>query len=341
MADDPASRFLSHRSYVEAIAWLGGSRLTTSNKAALKSVADRAGAAGVASDKVPASIDTDQIARSLRNAWSTELLLALPGQWADEDEFMRLSNSWGVIQAYYVGYHVTQALWAAKGNPRPQSHPKTQAIYASLWVDRPLSVGPWTLGVNHKGIRNVAAGVNIDPGIHTWSGCDSDSDAWSLATKVLRTTRGEAVKDATSAKRDQGRNARQRAWQQEEDRRIAAGQRARRQPSFARPQLTLDEKEAVDRGIRTYTLLDYLWRLRVNANYDDAAVFVDGPSNDVDSYFLHKRVAFIASGMALLAELRIEALVGRRVFRGWADDFIGQNIPPQYELGLRLRRRHL
>ena len=268
------------------------------------------------------------------------MLLALPGQWTDEDEFIRLTNSWGLIQAYYVGYHVTQALIVAKGNPRPQSHPKTQQGYATLWVDRPISLPPWTLGVANSGWKNLPAGIQVDEKIHPWSGCDSTS-AWSLATKVLKTTRDEVVRNAREAKRDEGQRARKRAWEKEEAARLAKNRQPRKPRQFARPQLTAAERQACESGVRTYTFLDYLWRLRIGANYDDAAVFIDGPDNDSDSFILNQRVAFLTSGMALIAEMRIAHLVGAARVRGWADDFIAGSIPDPYNIGIKLRRRHL
>lgn len=341
MIEDPAGRFRSHRSYVEALAWVGGRTPLTSNKKALDRLATRASGAGIASDRGPSSpVDLDQVRRSLRNAWSTELLLGLPGQWTDEDEFIRLTNSWGVIQAYYVGYHVTQALLVAKGNPRPQSHPKTQQAYATLWVDRPVSLAPWTLGAGASGWKNLPSGIQIDSGIHPWSGCDSGS-AWSLAAKVLRTTRDDVVKSAREARRDEGQRARKRAWDIEETARQAANRVPRRPKTFARPQLTTAEKTACDSGVRTYTFLDYLWRLRIGANYDDAGVFIDGPDNDADSLLLNQRVVFLAAAMALLAELRIANLVGPSRLQSWADDFIARSIPSPYNIGIKHRRQYL
>ena len=337
MPDETTERFRTHKKYIEALSMVGGKGLTTGNKSALQRLAQRATASGTLTDQRPASINRPQVEKSLRNAWSTEVLLALPGEWAEEDEFIRLSNSWGVVQAYYVAYHMTQALIVAKGNARPTTHPKTQTQYANLWVDRPLDFPPWTFGVAESGWKNLSGNAAINP-VHPWETCNRDT-CWSLAAVSMRTTREPAVRSAKSSKRDEGQRQRKRAWEAEENRRIAAGRRARTMPSFPRPRLTAVESQACEAKVRTYTILDYFYRLRVGANYDDAGVFVDGPENDVDSYLLHKRVNFLASGLALLSELRIRDLVSPRVFDGWANAFANTSIPPSYDVGIKERLR--
>lgn len=337
MPEAVEGRFRTHNHYVEAFCWLAGKRAFTLNPAALATVAAKANTAGL-SDKAPSAIDHDQVRKSLRNAWGTEVLLALPGEWArDEDEFIRLSNSWGVVQAYYVGYHVTQALIVAKGGQRPTSHPQTQQQYASLWADRPVDCPPWTFGACDGGWRNKPPAVTIDPAVHPWSSC-SAANCWSLAAKALKTTRDETVQKAMDDKREEGRRRRKKDWLAEEADRLANGRKPRTAPTFRRPQLTALEKAACCKRIRTYTVLDYFYRLRIGANYDDASVFTDGPDDETDSYLLHKRISFLASGLALMSELRIRDLVGAGRFHKWADDFVATNIPAGYKVGIKDRQ---
>jgi hypothetical protein len=254
MPSDRQGRFRSHKHYVEALAWIGGRTLLISDANALEVLATRFAGSGGVHDKPPPTIDYSQVQRSLRNAWSTELLLALPGRWTEEDEFIRLANSWAVIQAYYVGYHATQAVVVAKGERRPTSHPKTQQLYASLWVDRPVELAPWSLGIGANGWKNRPDHVTIEPDVHPWSNCD-DTTCWSLAAKVLKSTRDDAVRRSFSAKRDEGQRARRQAWTEEEALRVAAGRRPRKVPAFSRPQLTVAEKAACDRRVRSYHFL--------------------------------------------------------------------------------------
>ena len=334
---DPADRFRAHKHYVEAFACVGGNRMGVRNDIALATLASNV--SGLLSDRPPATaIDQAQVHKSLRNAWSTEVLLSLPGTWAeDEDEFVRIANSWGVVQAYYVGYHETQALWVAKGNVRPQNHPKTQQLYTNLWVDRALEVPPWTFGVCDGGWKNLPAGVVIDSTVHPWNNC-SRSTAWSLAAQALRKPRADAVDAQMSQKRDEGMRIRKRAWEAEEQTRLSSGRPPRVRPKFSRPHLSPADKAAINANVRTYTFLDYLYRLRIGANYDDAAIYTDGPDNETESVLLHKRMTFLVSGLALITEMRIRDLVGAAQLYRWADDFISTSIPAAHSLGIKERR---
>ncbi|BBZ29772.1 hypothetical protein MMAD_40670 [Mycolicibacterium madagascariense] len=60
---------------------------------------------------------------------------------------MRLSNSRGCVQLYYVGYSSVQALVVASGQPRPASHPKTQEQAIAFWANRPVGVKPFSFAV--------------------------------------------------------------------------------------------------------------------------------------------------------------------------------------------------
>lgn len=99
--------FLTHANYLRAIASEAGLTLVSTEKKALASVAKRVSKSPSISDSASGSTDHDQVKRSLANAWGTELLLALSGRHAVDDEIVRLANNWAVVQAYYVVYHAT------------------------------------------------------------------------------------------------------------------------------------------------------------------------------------------------------------------------------------------
>lgn len=335
MPDDPHARFRAHMNYIDAFSQLGGYSGFIGLENALGEL--HAAASPLLSDNPPTGIDLPAVHQSLRNAWSTELLLALPGLWATDDEFVRLSNTWGVVQAYYVGYHATQALLLAKGMPRPSNHPQTQKQFAALWVDRPLELPPWTFGATHTGWRNLPSNEQVDLSTNAWTSANQRT-RWSLAGKALHTTRRDTVKDALNRKRDTKQRQRRDAWRAEEAARLAARRRPRTEPVHPRPNLTEAEKADVGRAVRTHTLLDYLYRLRIGANYDDAAVFFDGPDRPEESGQVHRCLVFLAAGTMLLSEIRVSRLVGRRVLKDWASDFAKACLPAgQKSIGLALR----
>lgn len=327
MSEDFTAKFRAHRNYLAAFAAAGGyhgikpmSQALGSALAVAKSI----------SDATPAILDSTQVHRCLRNAWSTELLLALPATWVAEDEFVRLTNSWGVVQTYYVGYHATQALFVAKGNNRPSNHPATQNVYSDLWVDRPLPSSPWTFGASSTGWKNAPTGVAINSGIHSWT-VANPSNCWDLVAKVLETTRGRAIADRLRRTREGKQKARREAWTAAEEGRRQKGQKAKQMPSFPLPLLDPAEKAAVNARVRSYSLLDYLFRLRLGANYDEAAVFYEGPEDEWDSASVRQSLMFMASSLMLIHEIRIAPLVGRATLIKWATDFVGGSLPAGHQ----------
>lgn len=327
MSGDPKARFRTHLNYIDSFAQLGGMTAMRPLDIVLSDLHEMS--APLLSDPKVGPIDFDQVHQSLRNAWSTELLLTLPGEWASDDEFFRLSNTWGVVQTYYVGYHATQALLLAKNTKRPDNHSKTQKQFVALWVNPPLHIPPWTFGATASGWKNLAAGEVIDNTINSLTSC-SVSNRWSLAAKALQTTRkGEVVK-SIDRKREEKRKTRVKVWLEEEADRKNHGLRARRLPKNTRPQLNSEERTAAEKEVRTYTLLDYLYRLRIGANYGDAAVFFDGPTADYESASVHRNLVFLAAGTMLLSEIRIANLVGRTKLQRWGKDFVSSCLPARH-----------
>ena len=334
--DGLEERFRVHARYIEGLAWVAGLTIGTTEARALRELKSGAAASGIVSD-VGTTTDFDEVRTRLRNAWGTELMLAMSSRWDIDEEFVRQTNTWGVVQAYYVGYHMTQALVVARGEPRPTSHQKTQNLFVTLWCGRRAVLGPWTLGYGRNGPCNAPATATIDRDIHGWSRCDRDS-CWSLAAKAVRTTRDDKVKDSLRNKRVEKQRRRDREWDEEEARRLQAGRRARRNRPTSVPQLTRAEKTSVDQRVRDHSMLDYLYRLRVSANYEDSALFTEGPTEDFDSAVLNRHLRYLAASTSLVTELRVRKLVGKRRMLKWADDFIAHNIPARMTVGVAARR---
>ena len=165
MSDNYRERFQTHANYLEAFAYLatdGSNRGESTMLSGLRSRLHNAGCGGSGAK----SIDKDQIQRSLRNAWGTELLLRFGQLFIKEDELVRISNNWAVVQTYYVFYHATQALAGSYGSTRVKSHPKTQSQFQSLWGQRKWSLIPWSLSFSSRGIQKAPTGAVINDQIY-------------------------------------------------------------------------------------------------------------------------------------------------------------------------------
>lgn len=286
------------------------------------------------------NIDLEQIRSSLQSAWGTEALLLMTRRIVNEEELLRLSNNWSFIQIYYIFYHCTQALHVAKGHPRPESHPSTQNIFYDYWAARSIILPPWSLAYGRAGIINAPPGIVPDIFVHPWTVCEGNN-IWSLASKALMTTRREALEEKYREKRELKRKQNRQAWNQKESDRLARGRKARRPPIFRLPKLTNSEKEHINGNLRTYTIMDYLYRLRLKTNYEDSNMFSDGPEDNNSSRYIRDALCRIANGTLFLHELAIRNLVGQESFLTWVDEWIQRNMPQNTTHGLGFRRRYL
>ena len=196
---------------------------------------DTAGAVKAAYPATSARADVDVagVCDCLNRAWGTELILNFTRRIASEDELVRLTNSWGAVQAYYVAYGATQALLMAEGKPRPRSHPATQKMAIDLWVTRTNAVAPWSFAIASPMHREASAdgalngrGRPLDTEIRNWSGCTRQT-CWDLAAIALRSTRKEAVDEKLAQARKEKVARRRREWRDQEAQRLAAHQRPR------------------------------------------------------------------------------------------------------------------
>lgn len=318
-ATDRTSSFRTHSAYVRALADLCGYTPFRRDPVVISELAARVrGAPSYQSTSVRTTFDREQVRRSLHAAWGSELLLSVTGAYAPE-QLRGVSNTWVAIQAYYACYHAVQALIVSQGQPRPASHPATQRLFIATWVTPPRDLSPWSLGAIDQGYANLPPHHVVDEGVHQWVASASSID---LACKAFRTTRDEALTIAKRKERQKKHAATRKAWQEDEANRQAKGRKPRKQPQFAMPRLTPAEHAAVEGRTRAYGLLDYLYRLRIRAQYEDSTFFTEGPESPSDSQLLYMRLGGIVRSTLLLHELFIERTIGRAAFEGIVDEWI-------------------
>lgn len=338
MGEDFSARFRTHAAYLRAFSWLAWDCQPLAGwDAAFEQLAARIRSLGsFARVKELKTADKRQIEKSLRNAWGTESILRLSGKFA-ADEVLSLANAWGVVQTYYVFYHATQALALASGAPRPESHPKTQRIFNDRWVRKPGSPAPWGLGLDVDGFRN--AGAPMEEKAHPWEAF-SPERSWTIAGVAIRTTRERLVQEKQKEMREGKRRANRKVWLAAEEARIAAGRKGRkkRKETFPLPQLTNEEKLKASEQVGAVSVMDYLWRLRIVANYGDSTVFVEGPEDEQESRAVFSALCRLASTTLLLHELFIRQYIGRDALATMVDCWLDKNVPPGLQTALNRRR---
>jgi hypothetical protein len=262
----------------------------------------------------------------------------------NEDELLRLANSWGAVQAYYAAYGAVQALIVAEGNARPVSHPATQTQAGNLWVHRGAVVVPWSFAVGSERDPGAAAhgctngpGRAIDATLHPWSACTTTT-CWDLAAIALRSTRQDAIDLRLKQKRQDKLARRKKEWRSAQDLRVASGKPRAVEPEWPRQaRLTAAEADEVAHTVRPHTLLDYQFRLRIKANYEDAGMFTDGPEEAAESAAVARDLAVITAATLVVHETRISRLIGKEVLLTEAREWIERNSPPAPAMGLAMR----
>lgn len=337
MSTNPVESFRTHANYIRAFGLLVFEPIPRHHTNMYQHLLRRIQAAGVLNERPRRDLDAEQVRTSIQTAWGTETLLLMTERMASEQEILRLSNNWSVIQTYYVLYHCAQALHCAKDQPRPESHPRTQNIFFDQWANRTLQLAPWSFAFGANGPVNAPQDVVINASIHAWRRAD-DRDNWSLAAKSLMTTRRESAMDRKHELRERKWQEKKRQWRAQEQTRCAAGKRPRAEPRIPVPQLTPEEHTRIESQLRPYTLMDYLYRLRLKTNYEDSNMFTDGPDDDNASHYVRNALCRIAGGTLFLYELVISRLVGHDTFFGWLNGWVKRNLPHQYDRGVAARR---
>jgi hypothetical protein len=330
--DNQKEVFRTHSNYIRALAYLAGGGWTT-RKQAYGRLYQRIMKSGSIPDKQNPNVNHEQVRRILENGWGTELLMTLGSSIIEDDELIRISNNWSAVQCYYVTYHAVQALAVAKGFPRPDSHPKTQKEFVAFWCHLSDELAPWTISVHADGYHNVPNLVTIDTNIHSWSSC-TRTTSWSLACKALRTTRDDLVSEALRKRRESKRASNRRSWRDEELVRSGRGRRPRKDPRFPLPTLTQHEKQDVNARTRPTTIIHYLYRVRIKTNYEDSAMFTDGPEDEQVSDEIRNHLCLLSGTTLLLHEVQIAALVGKDRFLEWVHEWISQRLPDDFRSGL-------
>ena len=330
--DETPKRFRTHANYLRAFSLLipsaTGGRDLEPLRARFKDTPAMTGAC----------VDPTAVFKSLQMAWRTELLIDFTSAAFEDDELVRVANSWAVVQVYYILYHATQAFAQARGQSRTPNHPQTQNIFKSHWSDRAIDLPPWSLSRDRSTVRNGSKEIQIED-VHAWVTC-SESTKWSLAAKALRTTRDDAVAKAMDAKRQQLLTERKKQRNQHETTRLKTGQKVRAKPLIALPRLSEAEKSSIDARVRAYTMMDYLYRLRIRTNYEDSAIFTDGPVDDNESLQVRRSLRRISSSTLMIHELAVADLLGPATVVSQARSFLKASVPERSETALA-RRLHL
>ena len=200
----------------------------------------------------------------------------------------------------------------------------------ALWVTRAASVAPFSFAAAAGSRSNALAYENgpgrpIDRQMSSLSNVGR-SNAWDIAATALRTTRNDAVSKKLATLRETKARDQKKVWEAEEKVRLAAKKRPRKVPIFPKTgKLTSAESATAEKKVRAYTWLDYLYRLRVKANYEEAGMFIDGPDTEYISGVVALDMVRMAKAIMIAHEVRIGQLLGKATIMDLATDWASKH----------------
>ena len=250
-----------------------------------------------------------EIVRAFRNAWATEITMALP-RVSDmgDDRFVAAALHWLGPQAYYAVFQGGLGTIAAKGAPLPETHHTFLSSIHSQFTEQNMLPAPWN-GTCDKGWTT---------GGHVYGGCLAQSkpapnssypgtldDAAGAICTALKTTRDRRFDDVKEELIEKKRI------------KTKAGKPAKRMP--------MDRQRVEYQEMTCTTMFDFLYRLRIRSHYRDADTFLSPNIGDVTTYY-DDLLALTRSTLHALESLAVLA-VGEAWFRDQLVTFSNRRLP--------------
>ena len=309
MAADAGWAFATYRNYVAAYTLF----LEAFGAGASRYEAIRVSVQTCARNRIAAldpSKPRGEIGRALRNAWATEVAIALPRTIGlDDDRFIAASLHWLGPQAYYAVYQAGLAAILAKNLPLPDRHQQFMKVFHSQFVEKGLLPPPWDA---------ACSGGSVQTGGHTFSGCligdeipvntlyPADLDD---ARRVLRL----ALKTTRDRRFDEVRKALLRSKQVK----TKAGKPARN--------LSTVRQNAEYEGMSPTTTFDFLYRLRIRSNYRDSDTFLAQNVGDITAFY--EELVGLATSTLHAVECLVVMALGEKWFEAQLAAFGQRRLP--------------
>jgi hypothetical protein len=254
---------------------------------------------GVQTTTLPAGT-LEKIKKLLFNAWNTELVLALPASISAE--FIKFANHWSPVQAYYALYLALQAYFRSIGmQAPPRDHAASlNTISAQICVFPPFwnvccSGEPTLKGAQYPNIPSGVVVKDISP-LTT----PAPQEFWDWYGMLLRTTRKRQFEKKL---RDSGRQFKTKGGR-------------------PRKRFTAQQKRQVLAALRPTTVFDFLYRLRIRSNYEDADAFILGTMSQTDAREFNEALQAVTASTLFLIELHIARRLGAHGMESIIDEFM-------------------
>jgi hypothetical protein len=241
------------------------------------------------------SIDSEKIAKLIRNSWFTEVQLNLSEVLP---EFNVYSNHWAPVQLYYSAYTATRALFEASGKNTPGEHTTNLKELSREISQRPdLFPQPWkTLCAGNSDVNltypNLPEGICIKR-ISSLTQYTS-VPFWDSYALCLKTTRErqllKSIEDWKSINK--------------------------------RKRISPDVKMRISGNLQPTSIFNFLYRMRLKSNYEDIDPLLLSIQSEDDSTNFNKSIRIICWNTLLVLELLIARYIGKKRFDEIVNQFV-------------------
>ena len=243
----------------------------------------------------------EEIKKLLFNAWNTELVLVLPSSISRE--FTKCANHWSPVQAYYSIYLALQAYFRSCRLTPPKDHSAALSTIATHIRNQDLFPPFWNVCCDGEPTSASARYLKLPNGVSISQisplTTPRAQDFWDRYGMLLRTTR----------------------QRQFEKKLKESGKQFRTKRGKPRKRFSPIHKAQVLDGLRPTTVFDFLYRLRVRSNYEDADAFILGTMSQTDAEEFNRGLCALTSTTLFLLELHITARIGGHYFSQFMDEF--------------------
>jgi len=244
----------------------------------------------------------EDIKKLLFNAWNTELVLALPA--AISPDFIKYANHWSPVQAYYAVYLSLQAYFRSCGlQAPPRDHTASLNTISARVCEQNVFPPFWSVccegepSLADAQYRHIPGGIvvkEINP-LTT----PTPEDVWDWYAMLLRTTRERQLRKRLKE----------------------SGKQFPTKKGKPRKHFTPEQKRVILAGLRPTTVFDFLYRLRIRSNYEDADTFILGTMGQTDAREFNEALRLVTASTLYLLELHIAMRLGVQEIGQFIEDF--------------------
>lgn len=267
-------------------------------------------------------IDTSLIEKYLHNAWNSERILNSPKELNVKTSFIKFANHWSPVLGYYSIFLCFQALLISLGEKPILEHANFLSKVSSFIKKNNLPfIYPWNLlcwsctyyneeKFNYEVDSNKVRDLNIleNPRFVKEP---------IFIAKILKTTR---IKEEIY---------REKKWKKDG--------KIKNKDGSVKKRFTREEKEKVSNSVSPTSIFNFLYRLRIRSNYEDADIFFVGERSDktVNDYF--NSIILITDYTMFFIESVLKQIIGKKEFLSLVKTFV--NSSTGYNFGIVPRER--